>query len=382
MNSSFFDGKRDWSEVKDRVLSHYITAYLKKVQHLRKPILLVDAFAGPGVFDDGKPGSPLLMCNAADRYAPGNWHAIFVNKEKDHHDKLKNNLADFQKKGCVTLINDDAKILLNKIQQQITNHTIFLYLDPFGLKGCDFNLLVPLLERVKEGFSTEILINVSMPTIHREGARNVVLEKGIENLNSQTLSKIKNVDMALGGDYWRKIEWNRNLSPEEREKRILNIYKEKFKKYMDYVMCCPVRESETSHVKYYITLCSRHVDALVLMNDTMGTSYNNYMHEKASKYLPLFANGTEEFFLWERGREKVIKKLENIVVLMLRKIDAPISRKKLWERIVENYFMQFIQKEYRKVIKNLVDSNKISATYMSSSNRLNDDTLLSTKTKY
>ncbi len=61
-SASFFDGKREWSEVKDQVLAHYIEAYLKKVKMLNKPILLIDAFAVQGKFGDGKPG-PLKGLN-------------------------------------------------------------------------------------------------------------------------------------------------------------------------------------------------------------------------------------------------------------------------------------------------------------------------------
>ncbi|MCH8020089.1 three-Cys-motif partner protein TcmP [candidate division KSB1 bacterium] len=92
-SASFFDGKREWSEVKDQVLAHYIEAYLKKVKMLNKPILLIDAFAGQGKFGDGKPGSPLLMLEKAEKYVPNNYFAIFVNKEKEDHRQLEKNIA-------------------------------------------------------------------------------------------------------------------------------------------------------------------------------------------------------------------------------------------------------------------------------------------------
>ncbi len=376
---SFFDGKREWSEIKDRVLSHYIAAYLKKVRLLKRPILLVDAFASPGVFEDGKPGSPILMCQVAEKYAANNWKAIFVNKKEDHHRKLQNNLAKYIKDNKVKLIKSDAAELLKNIQTEITNHTLFIYLDPFGIKGCDFDILIPLLSRVKKGFSTELLINLSMPTIHREGARNVVLEKGINNITGQTLAKIKNVDKILGGDYWRVIEWNTDLDPEEREKKIVQRYQDKLRVYMKYVMSCPVRETESSTVKYYITFCSRHIDALVLMNDTMGKAYNEYMHEKASEELPLFANSTEDFYQWERGREKAIRELEKIVLSYIPKFNPRLSRKIIWEKNVVDYFMHFLEKEYRNVIMKLVNSEKIIPINLNFPKRINDNTVFNLK---
>lgn len=65
-DNSFFDKKRPWSQQKDNILGYYLHPYLTKVSQLRKPILLVDGFAGPGKFLDGKLGSPLILCRQAE----------------------------------------------------------------------------------------------------------------------------------------------------------------------------------------------------------------------------------------------------------------------------------------------------------------------------
>src|SRR5687768_4943120 len=85
---SFFEGKRTWSVVKDKVIGGYVKPFVHKVARRNRPILLIDAFAGPGVFDDRTPGSPLIICNAASSVdAP--WQAIFINRNKQHHEKLR-----------------------------------------------------------------------------------------------------------------------------------------------------------------------------------------------------------------------------------------------------------------------------------------------------
>ena len=76
----FFEGKRPWSVIKDQVLKDYMSPYLAKIKNLKKPILLVDGYAGPGVFDDRQPGSPLIMCQAAAKATPGTYRAFFINK--------------------------------------------------------------------------------------------------------------------------------------------------------------------------------------------------------------------------------------------------------------------------------------------------------------
>ena len=79
-NRSFFTGKRSCSVIKDRVLGNYTPPlYLSKVKLLLYLILLVDCFAGQGKFDDGTTGSPLIMCEMAEKYAKGLSRCVFIN---------------------------------------------------------------------------------------------------------------------------------------------------------------------------------------------------------------------------------------------------------------------------------------------------------------
>ena len=63
-NKSFFNKKRHWSKRKDKILECYLPPYLSKIATQRSPVLIVDAFAGPGKFGDGEPGSPLIICQS------------------------------------------------------------------------------------------------------------------------------------------------------------------------------------------------------------------------------------------------------------------------------------------------------------------------------
>src|SRR5437879_13112919 len=83
-----FVGKRPWSLIKDYVLSSYILAYVSKVKGLGRPIVLIDGYAGPGVFADGQEGSPLIICSAAEKFAKGHYSAHFFNIKREHHEKL------------------------------------------------------------------------------------------------------------------------------------------------------------------------------------------------------------------------------------------------------------------------------------------------------
>src|ERR1700730_15499002 len=112
---TFFLGKRPWSTIKDRVLDAYLAAYLPKVAQLRKRIVIVDAFAGPGRYRDGSLGSPLLITRHAEAAVPGQYLSIFVNSRKAHHDALTDIMAPRIDKGAVLTIHGTAADLLRRL---------------------------------------------------------------------------------------------------------------------------------------------------------------------------------------------------------------------------------------------------------------------------
>jgi len=172
---AFFSGKRPWSKIKDQVLRTYLPAYLAKVARLNRKIVLIDAFAGPGRFDDGEAGSPLIICAAAEKIVADRYLAVFVNRNEGYHQQLKEALKIYVDRKSALPILGNAKSLLSALRNVFTNQTVFLYLDPFGLKGCEFSAIEPFLRRDKR-YSTEVVINLSVPTMHRLAARKAVAE--------------------------------------------------------------------------------------------------------------------------------------------------------------------------------------------------------------
>src|SRR5579872_4568099 len=138
---NFFVDKRPWSAIKDQVLESYMYPYISKIKTRGQPILLIDGFAGPGEFEDGKPGSPLIMCRAAEKLAPGKWKAIFINKERKYHDKLNQVVQHEGWSKSVKTILGDTTQLRQQLSTQMNSQSVFLYLDPFGPTGCNFDLL-------------------------------------------------------------------------------------------------------------------------------------------------------------------------------------------------------------------------------------------------
>ena len=367
MKSSFFKGKRPWSKIKDQILGKYMPAYLAKVDKLGKPIILIDAFAGPGKFDDGSAGSPLIICQAAEKRVRDNYRAIFVNREKEHHDQLSYVLSEFIDRNKVIPIHGTADALLGEVRDALADHTVFLYLDPFGLKGCEFSVIEPFLRRDRT-FSTEILINLSIPTMYRLAARKVVAageaNKPLIRAFHEQLTRV------LGGEYWKDILHDDSEDAETSAARVMAEYRAKILGLDGreaYSGSCPVRESHSSGTKYYVTFYSRHPDAMLLMNDIMYSTYHQRMHETWSEGT-LFANTN-----WQDNR--CTQGLESTILASTCGAQRK-SRSELWVDIVQAEFMRFSSSEYKDVVAKLVRDKKLAFEDVRGTGRLNDQARL------
>jgi hypothetical protein len=257
---------------------------------------------------------------------------------------------------------DSNQWLRDEIKKFIAeDYTIFLYLDPYGL-GVPFDTLMPLLER-HSSYSTEILINLCTPILHRLAGRESSEqdEQSVEQRHAKLTS-------ILGGDYWKDaLLSSGNISAKEREKQLVNGYMSRLSQsgYLKYTGYCPVQESRSSQTKYYMIFASRHPDALELMNDQMLQAFEKYMH-RVDTAETLFA-GLD----WTAWRDQSFTK--RIALEYIGKYEGQ-TRKEIWVRIIQDHFMRFTASEYKQATKELLAEGRItSPTDRRSKKQLNDD---------
>jgi three-Cys-motif partner protein len=359
---SFFDGKRPWSRIKDRVLGSYLPPYLRKTARLGQPIVIVDCFAGRGKFSDGTPGSPLIICQQIKLHAPQQATAHFVNKRRPHHDALSRTLRGFIDTGIAHPTLGQGENVLEDLSARFPNQTLFAYLDPFGIKGCNFAATRRLLERCRTA-STEVLMTLSMPVLHRLAA------KGSAHAIISRFHRV--LDDVLGDIAWREIMFDPRLSAAQKEEQIIAAYCTELRKHIRHACACPVRDADEERVKYYIVFASRHAHALILMNDIMLNAYQDHTFANARERMPLFEGVLDD---WRTTRETKRDELALIVTNAIRD-SGPIRRADLWERIVIERFMHYTEAEYRNAVQTLVEIRAIDAD-IPPGRRLNDGTLL------
>ncbi len=362
VSNPFFVAKRPWSRIKDRILSAYLAVYLPKVGTLGKGILLVDGFAGPGMFEDGSVGSPVLIVEAGETRAPGKYHAIFVNKEADEHDALTELMKPYIEAGVVTTVNTKAAELLQDLASAVKDQTLFLYLDPFGLAGCEWEVLVPFLQRTSG--STEILINIQRPEIPRLACANAE-ERGTITYQVDALQR--RLTKVTGSNYWREVFADSSLTTDEKVTLVVEDYRRRIARYLKFTASCPIREREDGPIKYQMILCSHVVDALEVMNDAACRAYNQHMYEQRVKGT-LFEPSN-----WEDERD--LANLAPEIGHVLRRV-GPGSRRGLWREFIQEHFMEYQSKEYRQVVAGLIKDEVLDWVDVKGTKKLSDDAVV------
>jgi three-Cys-motif partner protein len=348
------------------VLGSYLSPYLRKVQRLSQPIIIADCFAGCGKFSDGAAGSPLIICQQIKAHAPGRAAAYFVNKRPEHHEALKRTLAGFTAAGIAHPILGQSQTFLADLNRQLANQSLFVYLDPFGIKGCTLNANKQLLQR-HASTSTELLMTMSMPILHRLAARR---RTGRESPIVASFHSL--LDDVLGEVPWREIMSDQQLTSTQKEERVIGGYCDQLRKYTRYACSCPVRNRDDDRVKYYIVFASRHVDALCLMNDIMLNAYQDHTFQQSKEELPLFASVMDD---WRRTRADENQALGSIITQTVAR-EQRITRAQLWERIVVEHFMQYGEVEYRHAVQELIRGGILHCEPPTRNGRLNDRSIL------
>lgn len=381
MADDFFKQKREWSKYKDFILDYYLTPYLEKVKCLQKPICIVDCCAGPGKFDDGSDGSPLIIARHIKKLHDKRFNVkgLFLEKQRQFFNSLQVNLDLFSAYAEAKHI--DFRGYLENIQLMARNSTIFLYVDPYGIKELPFYELSDIYRTIMEhNSSVEVLLNFNSPAFIRCGlvalkmnTQSFDTEEGEdeESFGSVEGMTTKQMDSIAGGDYWKDIVSDQSVSFLEKEKKITEFYMQKMNDYFPKVCNYPVQKKYGQLPKYRLIYGTRHEDGILLMNDIMYKAREQFLkHEFAEGFLfdtrPL--EESKDMAVFAKRLYEIVEK------------NGPISRKKIKLIAMQQFFCCYNYSDYSKTVTKLLEGTEGMKLYShSGKTRTNDDELLSTK---
>lgn len=374
----FFRAKRSWSKVKDEILGKYIDCYLKTVQRLERSILIVDGFAGPGVFGDDSHGSPLIICKAISARDQGRVGigCLFADAHPGHRTALERNLAAYITAGVSARPHTDCAEALTQALQAGAGSTLFFYLDPYGIKDLEFEMVRQIYERTKRR-STEILINFNFRAFMRMSGNWGYADSASDVATKVKASKIETVNRVMGGEYWQAIVTNPALNKIAREDAVVNAYLDRIREFFTYVYAVPVKERSEQEVgipddelaRYHLIFGTRSPRAVVYMNDVALNALEPYFRQ--------FKEGLLFDFTPERYQSIDRDKAKDAIVAAVA--GKPLRRPEIYEIVIPAFFMNYRKKDYRAMVGELAKEGRLfpDSRTIKKAGQLNDETLLS-----
>jgi three-Cys-motif partner protein len=158
MPQEFFKELKEWSERKHKLVIDYLTGFTRILGGSTKgTVYYVDGFAGPGIYDDEARGSPIYAAEYAQTLVgkPYQLHCINVEQDPELFANLEESTQPYHAvtTNCPGVFAD----LVNEILEKIGCCPAIFFLDPFGLKGIEWECIFPILSRPH---ITEVLLRV------------------------------------------------------------------------------------------------------------------------------------------------------------------------------------------------------------------------------
>lgn len=269
---------------KHTILKKYLQAWMPIMTlgwNYNKRAVIIDGFAGPGEYDKGEDGSPIIILKEAISYLSSfpdlkpQLRFIFIEQDINRYQNLKKKVSelfdnqeimdnslfvpfdyDFMR---IYLINEKFEEFLSVFLEQMDGKMApcFAFIDPFGFKDTPYYLI----EKLAENSGSEVFINFMYEDINR----------------FLKLDSLQNHFHALfGTDKWKAILDNLSrYSSADRRYFLHKLYKEQLHEAgYNHVISFEMK-NEKNATDYFLYYGTRHIKGLEKMKDAMWAVDNS-----------------------------------------------------------------------------------------------------------
>lgn len=274
-NESFFKEKDAPAVLKHGILKRYPTVFASAAGKNSRVVLL-DGYAGPGQYEDGSPGSPLLLLeNAASSFR--NIECVFVEEDSAKFAKLQRVLEPKQSSVAISrALEGDLSNHLAEILSSSTDAALFAFLDPFGTALSYDELIQGVLGRQRTP-PTEVLLHISVNALRRTGG--LLRSRGDDKTewSDSEQKAITRVDSFLGGEWWHDHVHEAPIEngwPTKVAGKLIRKYCEKIRSETGFSwFLFPVHKRPDLKPDYYLVLFAKHNYAFWRFNDALSKAY-------------------------------------------------------------------------------------------------------------
>lgn len=243
-------------------------------------VVLVDGYAGAGVYEDGSVGSPVLAADTASALsATRNVVGVYVEKDDEMFTRLEKVMAAHPDHEAHVL-NGSVEDKLDEILALAGTSPSFFFFDPFGL-GIPFDLLTGnVLARsqrqgaFRSGPATEVLLNFSLSGLRRQAGH--LTSRSIDPTYLKARDTIiESLDSWLGGDYWRSM-WTRGD-----DNKLLEITREYCNRLHQAAggwsyWSVPVSDRWDGPASYVLVFLTQHADGFWLFHEALSGAMEDF----------------------------------------------------------------------------------------------------------
>lgn len=244
------------TEVKHAIFKRYLEAWIPILSKYHD-VNIIDGFAGPGEYKNGKEGSPVIAIRTLIEHKiqiTSDVLFIFIEKDKKRCDCLEKKLSNFNLpdnvrydcvcgkfKEVITGILSDLKKSKAKLAPT------FVFIDPFGFTDFPFELIKNIMDSGK----CEVLINFMFEDINRF----IELPQ-----NEKSMQKL------FGVDKWKNIKGNKD--PSQRLIALHGLYKIQLEKIAKHVISFKMK-NKFNKVDYFLFFATNSLLGLKKMKEAM-----------------------------------------------------------------------------------------------------------------
>lgn len=260
--TTFFAERQGAAIIKHGVVGRYLRYFTNKTGS-RSPggrVAYVDGYAGPGVYDDGNPGSPELAAKVFDLVdGIRDLECFFVERDPEQCATLVEHISPRMPSAVIRCGSMEDHV--DEILDLYAGLPMLAFIDPFGL-GISDEALTRLATRKEP---TDLIVNVSLSAVRRHAGH---LTSQKQYPAKQTF--IDNLDVALGGDWWQEI-WLGEA--EDAADIICQEYCSRLSSLRGATIWERVRDRWEGPTAFYLLLITGHIDGLWGFNEFMSLAH-------------------------------------------------------------------------------------------------------------
>jgi len=321
--------------------------------HLGKPVLIVDGFAGPGKFEDGSDGSPLIIADvvestlAKNLRQPQDVQVMCIERDDVLCKRLTSLTSGIP---FMKAVQGSFSDFTDVISRYSGTHSVFLYADPFTVEGIIWDHLESVFAALASGGSVEMLLNFNGRSFVRRGLQALQCPIPEEqdddsvDLPMHDPASTQVLDRVVGGDWWKDVMLG-TTDFADKVRAIDEGFCSRLRRHFAEVCLHRVKEEPHHTVaKYALIFASRHPAALELMNEEFVKS----RRKLANRASPTDAT------LFETRSVELVPDVNRIPELVLKECTDWRPRGEVILRVIRSAFGEFSRPEIRGTIEKLL----------------------------